>query len=139
MNHSTSDNMMSTSEYRGASNSDKSKKFSQVLKNSQFPKKDPAIILNHINELNKVDYVRAIADIVEAKNIIAISKISNNRICVYLSSSELVDKIIANDTIQIQGNEVGVRRLVTPAKRIILSNVNLCIPHDILETEIQKI
>lgn len=32
-----------------------------------------------------------------------------------------------------------MRRLVTPAKRIILSNVNLCIPHDILETEIQRI
>lgn len=32
-----------------------------------------------------------------------------------------------------------MRRLVTPAKRIILSNVNLCIPHDIQETEIQRI
>lgn len=84
-------------------------KFSQVLKNSQFPKKDQAIILNHINELNKVDYARAVANIVDAENIIAISKISNNRICVYLSSKELVDKITANDTIEIQGNDVGGR------------------------------
>lgn len=58
----------------------------------------------------------------------------------YLSTVEAAQDITDRyQTLNIKQHEVGVRRLITPAKRIILSNVCLSIPHDILETEILKI
>lgn len=110
----------------------------QVIKTNKnsrinaFPGKEQAIILNAVEGLTLTDYVVAAGKIVEPKNILFASKISNNRICVYLSNTEFVDIICNHTSINIDGKEIGIRRLITPARRIILSNVCPSIPHDVL-------
>lgn len=112
--------------------------YSQVTRSTNntqsFPKKEQAIVLNFIENLKLSDYVISIGDIVGAKNILFASRISNNRVCIYLSQIKYVDEIVQHhNKIEISGNEVNIRRLITPSKRIIISNVCPSIPHSILE------
>ena len=92
---------------------------------NQFPKKEQAIVLAANDELKLTDYVLAVGELVQPnKNVIFASRMSNSRICIYLSDESLVDKIVSkNTTIKINDVEVNLRRLINPAKRIILSNV----------------
>lgn len=105
-----------------------------------FPKRDQAIIINVIENLKLPDYIIAVGNIVSPRNILFASRISNNRICIYLSTNELVDEMVENHSVIKVGNqELNVRRLVTPAKRLILSNVCPCIPHNIVEKALTNI
>lgn len=109
-------------------------------KMTTFPKKDQGIILTTDDHLKLCDYVRSISELVESKNILFASKISNNRICIYLSSSQKVEELVSQHTsLDINGIEIGIRRLVNPAKRIIFSNVCPSIPHSILENLVKGI
>jgi hypothetical protein len=111
-----------------------------TMSNTKFPKKEQTIILAVTADLKLVDYVRPIANIVGAKHIIFASRISNNRICIYLDSVELVDSLIAQyKSVQINEYEVNIRRLITPSQRIILSNVCPSIPNEVLINEIKRI
>jgi hypothetical protein len=111
-----------------------------TMSNTKSPKKEQAIILAVTADLKLVDYVRPIANIVGAKHIIFASRISNNRICIYLDSVELVDSLIAQyKSVQINEYEVNIRRLITPSQRIILSNVCPSIPNEVLINEIKRI
>ena len=113
---------------------------SQTSTNVQnsFPKKEQAIIMNVVADLKLRDYLLALGHIVEPKNIIFASRISNGRICVYLATVELVDKIVSEHaTITVNNVNLDIRRLITPAKRIIISNVCPSIPHEVIENVIQ--
>lgn len=73
------------------------------------------------------------------KNIIFASKISNNRVTVYLKNKDWVDEIMKTQRIiQIDINDIEIRRLVTPAKRNILSNLCPSIPHNRIEEEVKN-
>lgn len=107
---------------------------------SMFPKKDLAILLTVSGDLKLADYVIAIANIVSPKNITHASRISNNRICIYLSDIHHVDFIIENHSlININGYDINVRRLITPARRLIISNVCPSIPDKIIETTVKNL
>lgn len=107
---------------------------------TKFPKKDQAIILNPIESAKLSDYVQALGKIVGPKNILFASRITNNRICVYLSDLHQVDNLIASHKyITINDQDVGISRLITPAKRLILSNVCSSIPHDIIEESLKHL
>lgn len=149
---------METPDYRGSQNvvqansssntisksnteqQDMNKRYANAIKSapaSMFPKKEQAVILNVVDGLKLSDYVLKIGEIVGPRNISFASRISNNRICIYLSNTELVDHVIKNHpTITIDEREVSIRRLITPAKRIILSNVCPSVPHNVLEKAI---
>lgn len=87
-----------------------------------FPKKDQAIVLHAEESLKLFDYVKAVGDVIGAKNISFASRISNNRICIYLSKTELVDQLIKSHPIIPVGNtDLSIRRLVSPTKRIVIS------------------
>lgn len=135
---------MSASDYSGEhgahSSSVDKPQYSQVARSSVFPKKEQAIVLNVNEELRLSDYVVEIGKIVEPKNIKFASRISNSRICIYLSSVQLVDNIVKEySSIKIREHTVGLRRLITPAKRLILSSVCPSIPHENLQHEIRKL
>lgn len=120
------------------------RQYSQALRtttqNYVFPSKEQGILFNVNEDLKLSDYVVAVGEVVQPKNILFASRISHNRISIYLSSSQLVEKLIReHNTLQIKGHNLNVRRLVTPAKRLILSSVCPSIPHDILENEIAKL
>ncbi|KAL4090743.1 hypothetical protein QTP88_025522 [Uroleucon formosanum] len=91
--------------------------------------------LNKINE-NTIDgipqkyYVLAIGKLVTPKNITFISRISNNRFCIFLASKQILDNLFQNtQTININDQTIPIRRLLNPAKRYIISNVCPSIPN----------
>lgn len=107
---------------------------SALKKDFVFPKKDQAIVLNAIEGIKIGDYLEALGAIVKPRNIMFASHMSNNRVCFYLSSASLVDSFINNHAgVNIENLFIPARRLVSPAKRIIISNVCPCIPHNHLE------
>lgn len=107
---------------------------------SIFPKKDQAIVMHALEQIKIVEYVKSIGAIVGARNIIFASRISNNRICIYLANSQTVDVLLnSHESIKVADTEVPIRRLVTPAKRLLISNVCPSIPHEILEAALKGI
>lgn len=118
--------------------------FSQVLKNPNsvkpvFPKRDQAIIFSSLPGISIKEYIVSLGSIVGPKNMTFASKISNNRVCIYLISKQCVDDFMANHAaITIGDVTITARRLITPASRIILSNVSPHIPHDIIETTLRS-
>lgn len=66
----------------------------------------------------------AVGKIVYPKNITFVSRISNNRFCIFLSSKQILDNLIeTHPFIKINNQELPIRRLNNPVKRIVLSNV----------------
>lgn len=64
-------------------NTESNKSFADTVKNNptfQYPTKEQGILLNSINGVKIKSYISAVAAIVTPKNIIAASRISNNRI-----------------------------------------------------------
>lgn len=107
---------------------------------TMFPKKDQGIVLNATGDLRLTDYVTAIGSIIGPRNILFASRMSNDRYCLYLKTKLLVDEITEKyKTVKIKEWEVGLRKLITPAKRIILSNVCPTIPHSVLEESLKAL
>lgn len=105
-----------------------------------FPKKEQAIVLAAIEGPKLGDYVKAISDLTGPRNIIFASRISNNRICIYLSTIKVVDDLIkSHNKVMVLNNEVSIRKLITPAKRIIISNASPSIPHETIATSLRSI
>ncbi|KAL3268101.1 hypothetical protein HHI36_007228 [Cryptolaemus montrouzieri] len=104
------------------------------------PKREQAIIFHAEGEFKLLDYAKAVGDIIGAKNISFISRISNNRICIYLSKTQLVDQLIeSHPSITIGDTEFNIRRLISPTKRIVISNICPSIPHDIAEDALKNL
>lgn len=99
-----------------------------------FPRREQAIVINVHENLKLVDYVTCIGNLIGPKEVLFASRISNSRICIFLTDTKHVDFIIRNHSkIIINEYELSVRRLITPAKRIIISNVCPSIPHNVIE------
>lgn len=104
-----------------------------------FPTKKQAIVLAATEGIQIKDYIMGVGTIIGGQNILFASRISKNRICLYLKSEKNVDDLIANHQhIQIQGIDIPVRRLITLTTRLILSNVSPCIPHTLVEKTLEE-
>lgn len=123
------------------SNTDNSKQsFASTVANSLIPKKDQAIVIDINVSLPHKDYVIAIGKLVQPSNILFASRISKERICIFLSSKTLVDNLIENHpSILIQEQHFKLRKLYNPNKRVILSNVYPNIPPDVIANEFAKL
>nr|CAI5859171.1 unnamed protein product [Callosobruchus analis] len=76
----------------------------------------------------------AIGWLVQPKNIMYAARISNKRICIYLSTPELVNDLIhSHKSIKIQEHDIEIRRLITPPQRLVISNVCPSIPNNKIE------
>lgn len=105
-----------------------------------YPKREQAIIMSAVGSLKLAEYVYSLAEIIDPKEIISASRIANNRICIYLTNKDLVDQIVESRTsLQVADQEVGIRRLVTPAKRIVISNAPSNIPNEVIETYLKQL
>nr|CAH7767096.1 unnamed protein product [Callosobruchus chinensis] len=81
--------------------------------------KEQAIIFNAIEGTKLQDYLLKLGPIVNPKNIVFCSRISNSRICIYLSSKDAVDRFLdAPGETVLQDETIRARRLVTPADRL---------------------
>ena len=114
--------------------------YRSVVQSDQFPTKDQGLILDCVDGLNLTDYTCAVGDIVQPSNVLYSSRISNNRVCLYLKSKELVNNITTKyEFLTINEVKIYIRPLITKQQRVIISNVSPSIPHFILENEFDKL
>lgn len=106
-----------------------------------FPKKEQAIVIESIEGLTVHDYTVAVGKLVNPTNIRFVSRISQGRICLYLSSTELVTRLTSpgNNKITINSKMLEIRPLIANTQRIILSNVCPIIPHDVITEKLKEI
>lgn len=131
-NHSLHEN--SSKEKNQIDGNTRSTSYAAIMQRHQFPTKEQGLIMDCVDGLTLTDYTCAIGDIVKPVNILNASKISNNRIRLFLSSKKLVDEITAKyKYIPIGEASVTVRPLVSKQQRVIISNVCPTIPHYVLE------
>jgi hypothetical protein len=114
--------------------------YATVAQNTSFPKKDQAIVIDALENVQIKEYALALGKIIEPSHIRFLSRISNNRICIYLATKLLADEAIDNKKfITIQGQKLTIRPLINRNKRIILSNVCPIIPHNEIEKKLQEV
>lgn len=68
--------------------------FTQAHLKEVTPTKEQATVLDKVEGTPIQAYVIAIADKIALENILSTSRIANNRVCVYLPSKQLVEKLI---------------------------------------------
>ena len=78
--------------------------FASTVANSFIPKKDQALLIDIDDNIPHKDYIIAIGNLVQPSNILFASRISKGRLCIFISSSSLINNLIDNNpfiTIQI--------------------------------------
>ena len=134
----TKPNSLDFSQYVPQTNNTKT--FAETTANIQFPKKDQAIVFNSIEDVPQIEYIKAFSQLTSPTNITFASRISNNRFCIYFANKNIVEQIISQQShIVINNSKITFRRLINPAKRIILSNVQPIIPHDVIKNAIANL
>lgn len=99
-----------------------------------YPSKDQAIVFSALDNTKLKDYLIELGKIVTPKSITAASRISRNRICIYLESKSLVDSFMADHGgIEINGEIVPAKKLINPTRKIILSNIHPSVPDSIIQ------
>lgn len=108
--------------------------------NKKTPKKDQGIIIESAEGLKIAQYLKAIGDIIGAENILYASRLSRERICMYLTSKKLVCDITDNlDYISIDDNNLSVRPLTLRATKFYLNRVCPSIPSSYLHDKLSEI
>jgi len=103
------------------------------------PRKEDAIIFPVVDDIANENYALAMIDTIKPENIRFVSRLFNGRVCIYLDSKSTVDHFMQEKGyIQIKYIKIAARRLINPAKKIILSNVSPIIPDDLLAKELIK-
>nr|CAI5820036.1 unnamed protein product [Callosobruchus analis] len=86
------------------------------------------------------DYLLKLGPIINPRNILFCSRISNNRICVFLSSKSLVDASLEDPAqIELSGEIIKACRLITPSDRLVISNVSPTVPHTVLSEKVSQL
>lgn len=97
------------------------------------PNDDQGIIIETIDNIPTEDYLIALTNITEHQNIIYSGKMSKNRLCVYFKHKIIAETITKNHkTIQVQNENINIRPLITPSRRLIISNARPSVPDDII-------
>lgn len=80
-------------------------------------------------------YIKALGAIIEPNKIIYASKISNNRVCIYLDCENTVHEFLREHSgeIKIEDKTIKARKLMQPSKRLLISNVFPDISNDCLQ------
>ncbi|OXU16561.1 hypothetical protein TSAR_015767, partial [Trichomalopsis sarcophagae] len=100
--------------------------------------KEQAIVLNSIEGITIDDYIDDLEKVIDPNQITFISKISGQRVCIYLSNAEHVEKL-SNQVIMIKETALRIRRLMEKNKRVVISNVSTHIPNEFLLDYLKKI
>ncbi|CAI6346072.1 unnamed protein product [Macrosiphum euphorbiae] len=115
-----------------------SNSFAVTTAKSNYPKMNQAIVLYSIDGVRQVEYITAISKLTEPSNIIAASRISKNRFCIFFKNETIANNLVENHAhIEIDSNIIPIRKLINPSKRIILSNVYPSIPDGIIISALQ--
>ncbi|CAB0044949.1 unnamed protein product [Trichogramma brassicae] len=112
--------------------------YSRMAQHFKYPTRDDAIILDSIAGISIHSYTIAVGSLVQPRNVRFVSRISMNRVCIYLSDKILVREL-SGKSIDIEGHRLTIRPLVSQAKRILLSNVCPVITYERIIEELQKL
>ena len=115
------------------------KSYASATSTEVFPSKEQAIVIDATDKVTIKEYINKVASIISASNIRFVSRISNNRICMFLASKEIADNLTkTHKDITINDIVLNIRPLISNHKRIIISNVCPIIPHEVIEIELAK-
>lgn len=108
--------------------------FANITRSENLPKRNAGILINFIEETQIQDYIRAVGTIVGPRNVKHAARISANRICIFLTSKELVENLVTTHSVlKIKDQSTEVRRLVAPEQRVVISNIWPDIPNYLVE------
>lgn len=114
--------------------------FANVIQQEKLLTREHAIIVDSIDGHSVEEYALSLAKVMDPKDILYASRINQNRICFYLSKKEIVDNLLENRTNILIGTvSLTIRPLVSKAKRVMISNVQPCIPTSAILDELQKL
>ena len=68
--------------------------FATVIITENTPSREQAIVFNSIDGIPQIEYIFAIGKLVKPINIIFVSRISNQRFCIFLSSKQVLDNLM---------------------------------------------
>jgi len=133
----TNPNKPSTSTQSIFTQSTNTPSFASKVASEQLPKRELAIVFNTIENIPQIDYLIALSKLISPQDITYASRVSNGRFCVYLSNKNTIDNLLANhQNITVNNQIINIRRLINPAKKLILSNVCPTIPNSIIESSL---
>lgn len=112
--------------------------YAGVTSTVPVPSKEQAIILDSIDGCTIDDYLDGIEKTTELSNVRFISKISGNRVCIYLNNKEVADKLVQEKVI-VNHTVLSVRPYIEKNKRVVISNVSPYIPHSVILQSLEKI
>lgn len=102
-----------------------------------FPTKEQAVIVDSTEKYQIKDYAQAFAKVINPSDIRFLSRISNNRVCVFVSSKSIAEDLVEKQKcIKINDQTIPIRYLINRNRRIILSNVCPIIPHREIENKL---
>ena len=116
--------------------------YTSIVQQEKVLSRDLAIVIDSVENHTLEDYAVELARIVNPKDILYVSRISQARICFYLRNKEIVQNLTKEDnktTLKIGEHTLAIRTLVSKAKRIIVSNVQPCIPTSLIQQELNKL
>jgi len=114
--------------------------YASATANDNSPSREQALVFNSIDGIPQRKYIIAIGKIISLKNIVFVSRISNNRFCIFLSNKKILDSLLeSTQTITINDQLIQIRRLINPSKRIVISNVCPSIPNQVIIDALKNI
>ncbi len=102
------------------------------------PTQEQGLIFNHFGDNKIRDYLVALTSLLHSpKDIIAASRVGNNKVIVFLSSPNLVESVIEQHKgFTLNNTWVKLNRLKPAATKLILSNVSPMVSNAVLESHI---
>lgn len=114
--------------------------FADKLKGKR-PDRKQAIIIDCTEKIPVIEYITEIAKILsKPEELTHVDHLSNNRLCFFFANKTVVDSIISQQNkIIVRNANVHMRRLISPAVRIIMTNVSPTIPDEIIQSALQDL
>lgn len=109
------------------------------LLSTYVPNNKLAIIIDcQVNNMPAEECCEAVADIIPGSDMMFSSRLSGGRICVFLRNEQNVKSLVQEGGLLVRGNYLPIRRYVTQATKILLSNVSPIFSNDQLSKELTK-
>jgi hypothetical protein len=105
--------------------------------NEYTPHKKHGVIFEAVEGLSIEQHLREIADKIGGSNIKYASRLSGGRICIYLAAEMYVKQICTPGGINITDMFIQCRPYIMASKCVVLSNVLLDIPDDVIQPLLQ--
>lgn len=102
--------------------------------------KEQGIIMHAVDGIDAEEYVYALGEITNPTNIINFSKISNQRIRIYLKDKDIAQTITNTyKTIKVLNQDIHIRPLSIQSKRLVISGATPEMPNQLIINELKRL